>query len=490
MNNNEDTIAAISTATGEGGIGIVRISGDKSKGILRNLFFFQKEKQPENKEFADKSMYYGHIADPESGETIDEALVVFMEGPHSYTGEDVCEIQCHGGSIPLRKILDAVIRLGAVPAQPGEFTKRAFLNGRIDLLQAGAVIDLIKSKTARGYHAAKEQAEGHLSSQVRAIREVMLVVLAEIAVRIDYPEAFENEEPGVEEIESEGIDSETSMLLGQLDEISTEIETLLEGADAGRMIRDGLRLVIIGKPNTGKSSLFNALSREEAAIVTATPGTTRDSLESWLDIRGIPVLLLDTAGIRESEEEIEALGIKRAKDQYEKADAAIFLLDGSLELSNEDFDIANDLDADKKHILVVNKNDLPEAYSNQDVISMLPFDYEIEDLQRISLIDDETSSNNIKSEGIKAIESMIEKLIMRGVSAGSSLLVTKATQKNLLENAESEIKEAKKILTEGEAPEFAEVNIRAAWTALGELIGEQATDDVINKVFEDFCVGK
>jgi tRNA modification GTPase len=249
--------------------------------------------------------------------------------------------------------------------------------------------------------------------------------------------------------------------------------------------------VIIGKPNTGKSSLYNALSREEAAIVTSTPGTTRDALEIWLDVHGIPVLLSDTAGIRESEEEIETLGIERAKEQYLKADVSIFLIDGSKALSKEDFDIANGLDGEKKHIVVINKTDLPHVTGAGETASLLKFfNISKDEIIRISLIDDESSGMNEKTNGIKAIECRIEELVTSGVSAGASILITKARQKALLEAAAEEIKEAKNSLAKNQAPEFAEVNIRAAWENLGELIGEQATDDVIDRVFEEFCVGK
>ena len=477
-----DTIAAVSTAPGEGGIGIVRVSGDKAAEILGKIFVPPGSKTPADPGFANKTMYYGHIIDPLSSETVDEALAVFMKGPKTYTGEDVCEIQCHGGSIPLRRILNIVIQLGAVPAQPGEFTKRAFLNGRLDLIQAGAVIDLIKSKTERGYHAAREQAEGLLSEKVRAVRESLLLLLAEIAVRIDYPDEFESEG---------GDKGRYDLMISELRECASIVDALLEGAEAGKMIRDGVRVAIIGKPNTGKSSLYNALSREDAAIVTATPGTTRDSLEIWLDIKGIPVLLSDTAGIRDSEEEIEKLGIKRAMDQYQRADIAIFLLDGSRPLSKEDTDIAKSLYREKKHIAAINKSDLPGVFRPGEVLAIYPFDdLEEKDILHISLIDDRTAGMNRKDEEIRKIENLIEAFIMGGVSAGSSLLVTKANQKSMLEDAANEIAEAEKSLEKGAAPEFAEINIRAAWEILGELIGERIADDVINKVFEEFCVGK
>ena len=489
---NDDTIAAVSTAPGEGGIGIVRISGKKAAGILGGIFLTPGHEGPGGTAFADRTMYYGHIVEPSSAETVDEVLVVFMKGPRSYTGEDVCEIQCHGGWIPLKKILDIVCSLGAVPAQPGEFTKRAFLNGRIDLVQAGSVIDLVRSKTARGYHAAKEQAEGRLSLQVREIRDVLLGALAEIAVRIDYPEAFEEVDgpvapgrnSGPEAFEDSDVDGGIGRVLALAE---GKIAELLEGADAGRLIRDGVRAVIIGKPNTGKSSLFNALAREDAAIVTATPGTTRDSLEIWLDMLGVPVLLSDTAGIRESVEEIEALGIRRAREQYEKADIAIFLLDGSGPISEEDKAIAKGLNPEKGLIVAINKTDLPQAFGRPEAASILPFEYKCDDVLQISLIGDEAS--NIK-DNLGIIEKSIEGFATGGVAAGSSLLVTKAKHKALLEKAAAEIGEAKGVLMADEAPEFAEVNIRAAWEALGEMIGETATDDIIDRVFEEFCVGK
>jgi len=488
-----DTIAAVSTAPGEGGIGIVRVSGDKAAEILGKIF------STPDFEFADKTMYYGHIQDPSSNETVDEALVVLMKGPKSYTGEDVCEIQCHGGGVPLRRTLDIVCGLGAVPAQPGEFTKRAFLNGRIDLAQADAVIDLIKSKTEKGYHAAKEQAEGRLSERVQAVREILLGALAEIAVRIDYPEAFEEEDAdcvarpgdplrfvGGEKDKSTGITRLLAESMGKsLSEAAEGVRELLDGASAGRLIRDGVRVVIIGKPNTGKSSLFNALVREEAAIVTATPGTTRDAIEAWLDVRGIPVLISDTAGIREGAGDIEELGIERAIEQYNKSDVSIFLLDGSEKLSEEDFNIAKLLSNGKKLIIAVNKTDLPKAFDIKNARDTLAINIDENETLEISLINDESSR-----VAVEQIEQLIESYVLKGINAGSSLLVTKIRHKGLLEKAIMEIKEAEEMISEGKAPEFVDVSLRSAWNALGEITGETATGDIIDRVFEEFCVGK
>jgi len=465
-----DTIAAVSTAPGKGGIGIVRLSGDRAAEILASVFVSRN-----SRDFADKKMYYGHIIEPSSGETIDEALVVFMAGPRSYTGEDVCEIQCHGGGVPLRRILDIVCGLGAVPAQPGEFTKRAFLNGRLDLAQAGAVIDLIKSKTERGYHSAKEQAEGRLSLRVQEARGRLLEALAELAARIDYPEMFEEAESN----------RQVATFAENINEAEEIVAELLEGAEAGRLIRDGIRVVIIGKPNVGKSSLFNALAREETAIVTASPGTTRDSIELWLDVGGVPILLSDTAGIRKSEGEIEALGIERSKEQYRKAELSILLLDGSSPLSEEDKEIASLLDPGKGLLLAINKSDLPAEFETSNAAEILPFDFDEKEVVRISLIDDK----NIK-ETVFRIEEGVKDFALGGIAAGTSLLVTKAGHKRLLEKSLENIREAQKASAGGDAPEFVEVNLRAAWSSLGEITGETATDEIIDRVFEEFCVGK
>ena len=490
-----DTIAAVSTAPGEGGIGVVRLSGDKAAEILSEVFVPGKtpyhgtadhgdgtvdtdhgdgtvDRTGHRDGFADRTMYYGHIIEPSSGETVDEALVVYMQGPRSYTGEDVCEIQCHGGGVPLRRILEIVCGLGAVPAQPGEFTKRAFLNGRLDLAQAGAVIDLIKSKTKRGYHSAKEQAEGKLSERIGAVRSLLLEGLAALAARIDYPEMFEEEE-GNDRV---GLD---------FDAAAEKVYELLEGAEAGRRIQEGIRVSIIGKPNTGKSSLFNAMAREDAAIVTASPGTTRDAIEVWLDVKGVPVLLSDTAGIRKSEGEIETLGIERAKEQYRKAELSIFLLDGSKELTDEDLLIAESLDPEKKHIVVINKTDLPGMVEKKTAAKILPFDFDEKEIARVSLISDKD-----RSEAVELIEGKVYDFALGGLATGASLLVTKVRHKILLEKALSEIGAAREALMAGEAPEYIEVSLRSAWNSLGEVTGETATEEIIERVFEDFCVGK
>jgi small GTP-binding protein len=425
------------------------------------------------------------------------------------------------------------------------------LNGRLDLIQADAVIDLIRSKTSLGYHAAKEQAEGRLSERVRAIRELLLTALAEIAVRIDYPEEFEPavhiEDAGQARVACarlRGVSELRSRTLGPkshcarkgraspailgpskvlarfrskhhaylaevapqpchriscepqilgldagLERAAAEIGELIAGADAGRIVKDGVRAVIIGKPNVGKSSLFNALVREDAAIVTATPGTTRDAIEAWLDIGGVPVLLTDTAGIREGADDVEILGIDKAKEHYQRADVSIFLLDGSEPLSDEDRMIAGALDPEKKLIVVVNKTDLQQKFRPEEAVSILPFLYGEKDIVRLSLIDDESDNSNEK-RSIALIENALEKAAFGSIYTGSSLLVTKVRHKVLLESAYAEINEASESFAEGKAPEFAEVNIRAAWNILGELIGETATDDIIDRVFEEFCVGK
>jgi tRNA modification GTPase len=305
----EDTIAAIATPLGEGGIGVIRISGESAGKVMGEVFVPAGSKMP-----ADRRMTYGHIVDPETGKVIDEVLCVFMKAPATYTAEDVVEINCHGGMVPLRKTLELVLAHGARMAEKGEFTKRAFLNGRMDLSQAEAVIDVIRARTDTTFDVAMDQLEGVLSRQIKAIRKKLLDTLVQLTVNIDYPDE------DIEEMTFEKLDE-------SLKDINEDIGRLLASASTGRIINEGLRVAIIGKPNVGKSSLMNCLLRESRAIVTEIPGTTRDTIEEFLSIRGIPVILTDTAGIRETDDKIESIGIEKSKESFNQADLIIFMLD-------------------------------------------------------------------------------------------------------------------------------------------------------------------
>ena len=345
----EDTIAAVATAYGEGGIGIIRISGEKALSILEEVFEFAGETY----QIVNRRMTYGRIVDRENEQIIDEVLAVYMKGPKTYTAEDVVEINCHGSMVSLRKTLALVLRKGARLAEPGEFTKRAFLNGRLDLSQAEAVIDIIKAKTDRSFDVAMSQLEGALSLRVTEIRQKLLDLLVDITVNIDYPDE------DIEELTYDKIE-ENILLIGEM------IEKLLSTADTGRMIREGIRVAIVGKPNVGKSSLMNSLLRETRAIVTEIPGTTRDTIEEAISIRNIPVYLVDTAGIRESSDEVERLGIERSKAAFNEADFIIFIMDGSSAISDEDREIASYLDG-RDSVVLINKNDLERGFTNDDV---------------------------------------------------------------------------------------------------------------------------
>ena len=511
----EETIAAISTAPGAGGIGIVRISGARAEEILARVFLGGGTGAcgvpGGHAAFPDRVMRYGFVRDPLSNETIDEALAVLMRAPHSYTGEDVAEIQCHGGIVPLRRILGLVLSQGASLAEAGEFTKRAFLNGRIDLVQAESVVDLIYAETARGFSAAREQADGKLSSPVYAAREILLGLLAETEARIDYPEAFEDLTQFAEQIDgrsharipeisdfvestAEDLTQNDAQLRGirQAREI---VDRLLENADAGRFVRNGIRVALLGKPNTGKSSLFNALAREAAAIVTEIPGTTRDALEIRIDLEGFPVILTDTAGIRETDGLVETLGIERSKTAYERADVAVLLIDASLPLSAEDSLIAQMLLPEKPLVVALNKQDLPVLTDEAAVRRLVPF---AKRFVKTRLLFGEggfpESSDILPDGGIAALEAaLLEAALSRNgafAGAGQEFLVTRERHRNLLETASAELSEAQSVLAAGDAPEFAEVNLRAAYDALGEIVGAVYTDDILDRIFSEFCIGK
>lgn len=455
----EDTIAAIATAPGEGGIGIIRISGEDSKTILDRIFVPINSSVLEN-----RKMTYGNIVDPSSKSIIDEVLCVYMKSPKTYTMEDVVEINCHGGMVPLRKTLELVLSNGARMAEPGEFTKRAFLNGRLDLSQAEAVIDVIKAKTDRTYDVALNQLEGVFSRHIKEIRKKLVDILVNLTVNIDYPDE------DIEQITYEKLGSD-------LNDILSDIENLLSSADTGKIIRDGLGIAIIGKPNVGKSSLMNSLLKETRAIVTEIPGTTRDTIEEHISIKGIPVRLTDTAGIRETDDIIEKIGIEKSKESFNQADLVIFILDSSREMEQEDIDIMNLIDPEKTLILL-NKIDLVQKIRKEDILAKIG---------NISII--ETSMHN--QMGISEIEEKIVNLVYCGkVSQSNNLIVTNVRHKNILERSRNSIKDAINMVNMQEALEFIEIDVNSTYEALGEIIGETVQDDIINEVFARFCLGK
>ena len=457
--NMDETIAAVATAYGEGGIGIIRISGENAEKLLSDIFVPCSGKPIKN-----RMMTYGHIVDPEKGEVLDEVLAVLMKAPHTYTREDVAEINCHGSVIALKNVLALCLRRGARMAEPGEFTKRAFLNGRLDLSEAEAVIDLIRAKTDKSFDVSMKQLEGALSGEIRAIRKDMLDLLVEVTVNIDYPD---------EDIE----ELTYKKLIESIENIREKIEQLLSSADSGRILREGLNAAIVGKPNVGKSSLMNALLKESRAIVTEIPGTTRDTIEEMISIRGIPVRLTDTAGIRKTQDVIEKIGIEKSKEAFNEADLVIFILDGSREPDEEDFEII-DVIGERKAIVLINKSDLGRKVSIEEIEKKLPGCEVIE-------------TSIISGKGLEDVENTIESMVYSGdVVQKNSCMVTNVRHIELLNQAGDSMGDAHKMAVSGEALDFIEVDINAAYQSLGEIIGETVADDIINEVFARFCLGK
>lgn len=456
----EDTIAAVATAYGEGGIGIIRISGEEALPILQEIFEFHGDTDT----FTSRRMTYGKIIDKEKNQIIDEVLAVYMKGPKTYTAEDVVEINCHGSMVSLRKTLALVLRKGARLAEPGEFTKRAFLNGRLDLSQAEAVIDMIRAKTDKSFDVAVSQLEGRLSLKVEEIRQKLLDLLVDITVNIDYPDE-DIEEMTYEKLEESIVETQDM------------IEKLLATSSTGRMIREGIKIAIVGKPNVGKSSLMNGLLKEKRAIVTDIPGTTRDTIEEVLSIRNIPVYLVDTAGIRETSDKVEKMGIEKSKEAFNQADFILFLLDGSRPLEEEDLQIMEFL-KERKSLVLINKRDLGEAISIEEIAAKLPASQVIE-------------ASLLKGQGITEIEDAVEDLVYGGeIVQKESMMVNNVRHIELLQQAVKSLTDALHMSERREALDFIEVDVKNAYERLGEIIGETVSDDIINEVFARFCLGK
>lgn len=457
----EDTIAGISTATGEGGIGIVRISGENAIEIAARIFKSHKNKDVKN--MKSYTMMYGHIVDPETSEIVDEVILSCMRAPYTYTKEDIIEINCHGGSVAVRRVLAVVLAAGARIAEPGEFTKRAFLNGRIDLSQAEAVIDLIRSKTDEGMKLALSQTQGKLSQRIKDIMEDLVKILSHIGAAVDFPEE------DVEEV-----------VTGDIIEISQAIikkmDSLLINADKGKIIREGLDTIIVGKPNVGKSSLLNALVEESRAIVTDIPGTTRDVIEEYININGIPIRLVDTAGIREAGDIVEKIGIEKSREYIQRAELIIFIIDVSRKIDKEDEDIIN-LIKDKKTIVVLNKCDLD---IKADV------DY-IRNAFKSSVIVDAVIKSD---EGVDQIKSAISDEVYKGNVSLNDVYITNVRHRDIIKRAQMSIKKGLDTLESGIPIDFASIEFKEAYLTLGEITGDTVSDDIIDRIFKDFCVGK
>ena len=452
-----DTISAISTAYGEGGIGIVRMSGSRSYEILSDIF--DNIDKVEN-----RKLTYGHIRDPRDGRTVDEVLVAYMKAPHTYTGEDVVEINCHGSMVALRKILDITLKEGASLAEKGEFTKRAFLNGKIDLSQAEAVIDLIKASSSSGYDVALSQLDGSFGRNISEIRQKLVDILVDITVNIDYPDE------DIEEIVYEN-------LRENIFKIKEDIDYLISTSDTGRILKDGIKIAIIGKPNVGKSSLMNRLLMENRAIVTDIPGTTRDVIQENMMIRNIPVILIDTAGIRETDDKIEKIGIEKSKETFNDADLILFLLNSGDVITDEDYSIMNRV-ANKNVLVLLNKSDM---------------DRKIETDRIKEILGDKTflDTSMETGQGVEELKDIIEKMVYKGnLKQDNSLIVTNARHLNLLRDASAFLEYSLKSIDSNQPLEFIEIDVKNTYDDLGAILGEEVGDDILNEVFSRFCLGK
>ncbi|MBL7050013.1 MAG: tRNA uridine-5-carboxymethylaminomethyl(34) synthesis GTPase MnmE [Nitrospira sp.] len=454
--NPEDTIAAVSTPSGHGGIGIVRLTGADAISIADTIF-----QSARNKLLSGSSSHrilYGHIKDPSSGEIIDEVLVSVMRAPHTYTREDIIEINCHGGYLSVKKILELTLREGARLAGPGEFTQRAYINGRLDLAQAEAVNDLIHAMTGQGEKAAMEQLRGSLSVKVEEIRSGLAELAAFVEAYIDFPE---------EDIAS--LDFQD--MRTRAADLGESMVSLIEGSRYGTILRDGLRTAIVGRPNVGKSSLLNALLQHDRAIVTDMPGTTRDVIEECLNINGLPLRIMDTAGIRHVDDIAEQEGVKRSISAMEGADLVLLMFDGSDEMHATDQDLIEKSDPDKT-IYIINKTDREERFAIQQKLSPLV---------RISVKGD---------SGLDELKKAVSDHVLRGNTHESSCLVTNTRHVSALKNATRSLEAFTSALQSNTFPEFLAVDLRDALDSLGDILGITTTDDVLNIIFEKFCVGK
>jgi len=455
-----DTIAAISTPLGEGGIGIVRLSGKQAVEIADKIF----KGKDKVSNFPSHTLHYGQIIDPGSSEVIDSVLLSIMRAPKTYTREDIIEINAHGGIIPLNRILEIALSSGARLAEPGEFTKRAFLNGRIDLSQAEAVVDLIRAKTDLAAKFALSQLRGNLYKKISNLQKEIVSLLAELEVCIDFYE---------EDIELVSTDE----VLSKLNKTKEEIEELIENAKYGIILQQGVITTIIGRPNVGKSSLLNALVGQPRAIVTHIPGTTRDAIEEMINIEGIPLKVVDTAGLRDTVDIVEEEGVKRAKEALNQADLVIFVMDGSENITSEDTKIMEEL-KDKETIIIINKCDLPQVVEIDKIKKYLP---------------DKPIINLIATQGIglNELKKTIKEIFFAGrIPSPDEFIITNVRHKEVLKNSLKNINTAINAIKHNLSFEFVAVDLRELLDNLGLIIGETVTEDILDEIFSKFCIGK
>lgn len=456
-----DTICAIATPIGEGGIAIIRISGEKALEIADKIFDPKSKK--DIKDMKTYTMRYGTIVDLDTKDIIDDVILSYMKGPRSYTGENVIEVNCHGGVVATNRVLNQIVKAGARIAEPGEFTKRAFLNGRIDLSQAEATMDIIKAKTELSMKSAMMQSKGALSKEIGELRKYLLNVLALIEYAVDFTE--DDEDIVDDDLIAQIKDSITKTI--------TRINSLLKNADEGKIIRDGLNIVIVGKPNVGKSSLLNSLLREKRAIVTDIPGTTRDIIEEYINLDGIPIKITDTAGIRDTEDTVEKIGVERSKEKIEEADLVILMLDTSRALDDEDRVIIDAIN-DKKYIALLNKVDL-ECKLSEEVITSLNRTIEI---------------SAKTGFGIENLKEEIKNLFFNGEIDSESLIISNTRHKQALYRSLEDCNLALEKINLNEYLDLISIYITSAMRALGEITGDELEEDLLNKIFSEFCCGK
>lgn len=455
-----DTIAAISTPPGEGAISIVRMSGEEAVSIAQKVFSGKDLTQAKS-----HTINYGHIVDPKTHEEIDEVMVSLMLAPKTFTREDVVEINCHGGIVATNRILHLLLVNGARLAEPGEFTKRAFLHGRIDLTQAESVMDLIRAKTDRSMKIALNQLDGNLSHLIDSLRKDILDVLAQVEVNIDYPEYDDVEE------------MTTKLLKEKAIEIKQRIEQLLKTASQGKIMREGLATALVGRPNVGKSSLLNHLLHEDKAIVTDVAGTTRDVIEEYVNVSCVPLKLIDTAGIRETDDKVEKIGVERSKKAIEQSDLVLLVLNAAESLTKEDLELIR-LTNDKKRIIILNKTDLEEKLDRKE-------------LAKISENAPVYATSILKNEGVEALEEAISKLFFNGIeNSQSTVMVTNARHIALLKKAQNSLDSVLEGISSGMPVDLVQIDMTEAWNLLGEITGESYEDELLDQLFSQFCLGK